>query len=75
MTKPIWSHVLAFSVWTEVSEESLKIAHIDLINYREAQTIPDCIIYILLVSFAMIFNHRRTFLLHTTILACVKAKV
>ena len=39
MTKLIWSPVLAVSAWT------LKIAHI--INYREAQTIPDCIRYII----------------------------
>ena len=39
MTKPVWSHVLALSAWT------LNIAHI--INYREAQSIPDCIRYII----------------------------
>ena len=39
MTKPVWSHVLALSAWT------LKIAHI--INYQEAQTMPDCIRYII----------------------------
>ena len=39
MTKPVWSHVLALNAWT------LKIAHI--INYWEAQPIPDCIMYII----------------------------
>ena len=39
MTKPNWSHVLALSAGT------LMIAHI--INYREAQTIPDCTRYII----------------------------
>ena len=39
MTKPVWSHVLTLSDWT------LKIAHI--ITYQEAQTIPDCIRYII----------------------------
>ena len=41
MTKPVWFHVLALSVWT------LKKAHI--INYQKAQTIPDCIRYIIVV--------------------------
>ena len=67
MTKPVWSHVLAMSAWT------LKIAHI--INYREAQTIPDCIRYILLVPFAITLKRRRTFLLHINTLACVKAEI
>ena len=39
MTKPVWSYVLALSVWT------FKIAHI--INYRDAKTIPGCIKYII----------------------------
>ena len=39
MTKLIWFHVLAVSAWT------LKIAHIS--SYQEAQTIPDCIRYII----------------------------
>ena len=50
MPKPVWSHVLALSAWT------LKIAHI--INYQEAQTIPDCIRYIIGV-FAITLNHRE----------------
>ena len=42
MTKPVWSHVLVLSAWT------LKKAHI--ISYQEAQTIPDCLRYIIGVS-------------------------
>ena len=34
----VWSHFLS---WT------WKVAHIDLISYWEAQTIPDCIRYII----------------------------
>ena len=37
--------------------------------------IPDCLIYILLVSFAITLNDRRTFLLHINTLACVKAEI
>ena len=39
MTKPFGPHFLALSAWT------WKIAHI--INYREAQTIPNCMRYII----------------------------
>ena len=38
MTQPVWSHVLALSAWT------LKML---ILNHREAQTIPDCIRYII----------------------------
>ena len=42
-------------------------------------TIPDCIRYIigvmLLVSFDVTLNHRRTFLLHSNTLASVKAEI
>ena len=37
-------------------------------------TIPDCIRYIIGV-FATTLNHRRTFLLHINMLACVKAEI
>ena len=68
MTKLILSHVLA------VSARTLKIAYI--INYREAQTVPDCIRYIIIImSFAITLNHRPTYLLHISILACVKAEI
>ena len=40
---------------------------------RALPTIPDCIRYIIGV-FCYNLNHRRTFLLHITILACVKAE-
>ena len=65
MTKPVWSHVLALHAWT------LKIAHI--INYREAQTIPDCIRYINGVS-CYILNHKRTFLLYISYLPVSKLR-
>ena len=67
MTKHVWLHVMALSAFNL----TLKIAHI--FNYQEAQTIPDCIR--LLVSFAITLNHRQTFLLHISILACVKAEI
>ena len=43
MTKPVWSYVLALSVWT------LKIAHNN--QLPEAQTIPDCIKYIIVFCY------------------------
>ena len=39
-----------------------------------SQTIPDCI-NLLLVSFEITLNHRRTFLLHINTLAYVKAEI
>ena len=54
-------------VWSHVlalSAWTLKIA------LKEVQTIPDC-----MASFAITLNHRRTFLLHINMLACVKAEI
>ena len=50
----------------------LKKAHI--ISCQETQ--PNLTVYdILLVSFAITLNHRRTFLLNVNTLACVKAEI
>ena len=87
MTKPFRSHVLALSAWTlkkahivscqEAWTQITKFLHARQIPHQPSfpsKTIPDCIRYIIGV-FAITSNHRRTFLLHIIILACVKAKI
>ena len=84
MIKPVWSHVLALSVWALKKAHTVKLLESMSPDYKNlharqishqpsfpSEAIPDCIRYIIGV---FCYNFKSQTNIHINTLACVKAK-